>query len=478
MTAMKTVGLISLGCPKNLVDSEVMLGLLEKAGYRIVQQPSEADILIVNTCSFIEDAKKESVDTILEMSEYKTTLTPVPPPLASGRQASRGRVRERGRCKKLIVAGCLPQRYKNELAKLLPEVDLFIGTGEYHKIVELLNRSGVRASMRTGVKGAKAQRRKDANTVVMGIPKYIHTSVTPRKLATAKHAVYVKIAEGCFHGCSFCVIPKIRGKFRSRTINDITAEARRLVKNGARELNLIGQDTTSYGRDLKDGSSLSKLLHKLAGIRGDFWIRIMYAYPANITDELIETIAALPKVCKYLDIPIQHINDKILSLMRRRERGADIRMLIEKLRTKIPNITLRTSLIAGFPGETCKEFNELLSFVKEGHFNHLGVFVYSNEEGTYASRLKGSVSQGVKEERRKKIMEEQANVSKKLNNKLVGKIVRVLIESKKIARTEGQAPEIDGKTMFHVSGSMLKTGEFARLKITKAGQYDLTGELC
>lgn len=412
--------------------------MLEKAGYRIVQDPSTAEVLIVNTCGFIEDAKKESIDTILEMSGYKS-----------------------GNCKKLVVTGCLPQRYKGELAKLMPEVDLFVGTGEYQNIVSLLEglRSGERTILRT-----------------YESPQYIHNVSTPRKIATPKHAVYIKIAEGCFHGCSFCIIPKLRGRFRSRTITDIAKEASQLIDNGAKELNLIAQDTTSYGKDLKDGSSLSRLLKELSKIKGDFWIRVMYAYPTSITDELIDEIAGSSKICHYMDIPIQHISDKILKAMRRRESGKDIRKLISNLRFKIKDLTLRTSLIVGFPGETAKEFNELLKFVKEGHFNHLGVFTYSEEEGTYAAKLKDKIPQKIKEARREKIMQAQKKISLKYNKKLVGKTFKVLVDGSAIARSAGQAPEIDGITKFQ--GFSALVGEFANVEIVGASEYDLKGKIC
>ncbi|MBI2974839.1 MAG: 30S ribosomal protein S12 methylthiotransferase RimO [Deltaproteobacteria bacterium] len=466
---------MSLGCPKNLVDSEVMLGLLEKAGYKIVQNPAEAEILIVNTCGFIEDAKKESVDTILEMSGYKATPTP--------------RGEAKGKCKKLIVTGCLPQRYKSELAKLLPEVDLFIGTGEYHKIVELLchpeqpkeAKDPVNAIKRMGSFGRRPQDDRELAMQTINTPQYIHNATTPRKIATAKHAVYLKIAEGCFHGCSFCIIPKLRGKFRSRSMDDIAVEAKMLIDNGAKELNLIAQDTTSYGVDLKDGSNLAKLIERINNLKSDFWIRIMYAYPTSITDEFISAVQKLPKVCRYLDIPIQHVSDKILSAMRRKENGNDVRKIVAKLRTKMPDITLRTSLIVGFPGETKKEFMELLSFVREGHFNHLGAFTYSQEEGTYAAKLSGQVPKKVKEERRNAIMEAQAKVARRRNKGLVGKKLKILIEGENAGRITGQAPEIDGITFIEQSKSeaqKIKVGEFSSCVITGIKGYDLKGKLC
>ncbi len=435
---MRTVGLISLGCPKNLVDSEVMLGILENAGYSIVTDPSEAEVLIVNTCGFIEDAKKESVDAILEMAQYKST----------------------GKCKKLVVTGCLPQRYKSGLAKLLPEVDLFIGAGEYYRIAEILKFSG--------------------KNLFVGTPRYIHTASTPRKIATPKHAIYIKIAEGCYHGCSFCVIPRIRGKFRSRTVDDVVKEAEQLIASGAKELNLIGQDTTSYGVDLKDGTNLVKLLYRLSELKGDFWIRVMYAYPTSITDELIEAIATLPKVCKYLDVPIQHISDSVLSLMKRKEKGSDVRALLAKIRARIPGITMRTSLIVGFPGETKKAFGELLEFVRQGHFEYLGVFAYSKEEGTVAARLPNQISDRVKMNRRDIIMKAQKPVTKKLLGRWVGSTLKTLIDNSHTicGRTEGQAPDIDGITCIRQKPKRkINVGDMVNVKIVDVADYDLIGRI-
>jgi ribosomal protein S12 methylthiotransferase len=352
----------------------------------------------------------------------------------------------------------------------MPEVDLFVGTGEYQNIVELIGGEGV----------AGFSLHQPARTKVRysDQPTFIHTSATPRKIATPRHAVYVKIAEGCFHGCSFCIIPKIRGKFRSRTIEDIAKEAEALVKNGARELNLIAQDTTSYGVDLKDGTDLSKLLKRLERINGDFWIRVMYAYPTSITDDLIATVASSRKICSYLDIPIQHISDKILKAMHRKETGEEVRVLIRKIRKKMPEVTLRTSLIVGFPGETAKEFDELVEFVKEGLFDHVGVFTYSREEGTKASELSGQVPQGTALRRRARLMKAQALVSKRLNRKWVGQRIRALIDvadaehDEATARTQGQAPDIDGVTL--VKGRAC-AGEFADVKIIGVKGYDLVG---
>ncbi len=465
---MKNLCLVSLGCPKNLVDSEIMLGLLEKARYRLVAEPKNADVIIVNTCAFIGDAKKEAIDTVLEMAELKN-----------------------GRCKKLIVTGCLPQRYKDEIAGLFPEVDLFVGTGEYQNIVELLDacrlRGGKRGSSERAsfpFKAAGMTATSDACTKV-GVSKFIHNAKTPRKVSTPKHFAYVKIAEGCFHGCSFCIIPKIRGAFRSRTIADIVTEARALIKDGVKELILIAQDTSSYGRDLRDGSNLAALLRAIENIKGDFWIRVMYAYPTSITAELIDVFASSKKICRYVDVPIQHISDNILKAMRRKETMRDIRNLVGKLRASIEGVVLRTSLITGFPSEGKREFNELAGFVREGWFNHLGAFAYSREEGTHAAKLKSQVSQKISRERQNAIMEIQAEVSLARNLEMVGSSTRVLVDKveagKAMGRTCGQAPDIDGVTIVKFRRSsdarIVKTGCFIDVKITGCDHYDLTAEV-
>jgi len=456
---MKNLCLVSLGCPKNLVDSEIMLGLLEKARYRLVAEPKNADVIIVNTCAFIGDAKKEAIDTVLEMAELKN-----------------------GRCKKLIVTGCLPQRYKDEIAGLFPEVDLFVGTGEYQNIVKLI--AGTVAN-EIPAKNRGNDRVGDHSRTKVGVSKFIHNAKTPRKVSTPKHFAYVKIAEGCFHGCSFCIIPKIRGAFRSRTIADIVAEARALIKDGVKELILIAQDTSSYGRDLRDGSNLAALLRAIENIKGDFWIRVMYAYPTSITAELIDVFASSKKICRYVDVPIQHISDNILKAMRRKETMRDIRNLVGKLRASIEGVVLRTSLITGFPSEGKREFNELAGFVREGWFNHLGAFAYSREEGTFAAKLKPQVSQKIARERQNAIMEIQAEVSLARNLEMVGSSTRVLVDKveagKAMGRTCGQAPDIDGVTIVKFRRSsdarIVKTGCFIDVKITGCDHYDLTAEV-
>lgn len=443
----KTVGVVSLGCPKNLVDSEIMLGLLEKAGYRVVTNPAEAYIVLVNTCGFIEDAKRESIETVLEMANYKET----------------------GKAKYLVVTGCLPQKYKGDLVELFPEVDLFVGTGEYHQIAGLLT---------------KLLKKKVAGSAVysIGVPEYIHTAKTPRKLATPKHAVYIKIAEGCFHNCSFCSIPKMRGKFRSRGVKDIFTEARLLVKGGARELNLIAQDSTAYGRDLKTKDNIVTLLEKLTQISGEKWIRLLYAYPQSFSKGLVKLMKEFPEICRYIDIPIQHIDDAILFSMRRGRSEKKIRDLINHIKSEIPEIALRTTVITGFPGETEKQFNKLLKFIEEGWFDHVGAFTYSEEEGTHAAKMKGHISQKIKLARQKELMKTQKKVSRKKLKNMIGKRVKVLVEGVSEetnlppqARTEFQAPDIDG--VIYIDEGRPNTGEFNWVEITDSSDYDLVGRI-
>lgn len=441
----KNVGLISLGCPKNLVDSEIMLGLLEKAGYRLVTDPHSADIIIINTCGFIEDSKRESIETILEMAKIV--------------KGPKSIVRSQ---KKLVVTGCLAQRYKDEVLELFPEVDLFIGTGDYPRIVELLEKDH----------GKKHH---------IGLPEYIHTANVPRRIATAEHAVYVKIAEGCFHGCSFCAIPKMRGKFRSRAESDIVKEVKTLLKNGAKEINLIAQDTTSYGRDLKNGANIVTLLEKLVQISGEKWYRLMYTYPQSFKKEIVGLMKEFGDICKYIDIPIQHIDDDILESMRRGRSEKSVRKLIEYIKTELPEVTLRTSIITGFPGEKEKQHKKLLKFISEGWFDHVGVFKYSEEEGTAAAKLKGHVADKTKEARRKELMSIQKKISRKKMFAYKGARIKVLVdglinEKKGLyqARSEFQAPDIDGIT--YVTGK-LDIGKFYWVEIIGSSDYDLNAKV-
>lgn len=457
----KTVGIISLGCPKNLVDSEIMLGVLTQAGYRIVTDPSRADILIVNTCGFIEDAKRESIEAVVEMAHYK----------------------QNGKVRCLIVTGCLPQRYREELIGLFPEVDLFLGTGEYHRIVEFirgLKAGGGYAAARRN--RGSALRRCGLARLHVGVPEYIHTFKTPRKIATPPHTVYVKIAEGCFHGCSFCAIPKMRGRFRSRPAADIVSEVKHLIAGGAKELNLIAQDTTAYGRDLPGKENIVTLLEKIALVSGEKWIRLLYAYPQSFKRGVIKLMKETPEICRYIDIPIQHIDDRVLYNMRRGRPSNLIRNLIEHIKTGLPEITLRTTVITGFPGESDRQFEKLLGFIGQGYFDHVGAFAYSEEEGTPAARMKGHIPGKVKEERRRAILSVQKGISKRKLKEKVGRRLKVLIEGASAetnhlleGRAESQAPDIDG--VVYINEGRAEPGEFYYVEITGAYDYDLLGKV-
>jgi len=440
----RTVRLISLGCPKNLVDSEVMLGLLREKGW-VPTAKDEADVVIINTCSFIREAQEESIETILTMAAAK----------------------EKGKCRRLVVAGCLPQRYGRELVAELPEVDLFLGTGEFHRVADLLEKSA---------EGEFQQ--KD----FIGEPSYLYDHRTPRLITTAPGSVYIKISEGCSNYCSYCMIPKIRGKVRSRPLASILLEAEQAVSQGAREITLIAQDTTAYGRDLEDGTDLVGLLQGLAKIGGLRWIRLLYAHPAHVTPELIRLIRDEKKICKYLDLPLQHIHSRLLQAMNRPVSEKDVRELLGRLREEVPGITLRTSLMVGFPGETEKKFQKLLEFVRETRFDLLGVFRYSREEGTAAAEMKGQVSERIKARRYHQIMRLQKQISLRKQKKQIGSRVEVLVErpgkSTNVlweGRTQGQAPEVDGIT-FLTKGTC-RPGEIVKVQITEATSYDLYGEV-
>ena len=438
----ETVRMISLGCPKNLVDSEVMLGLLQEKGW-IPSAKDEAEVVIVNTCSFIREAQEEAVETILAMAAAK----------------------EKGKCRRLVVTGCLPQRFGPELLEELPEVDLFLGTGELHRIAELLEKSA---------KGELQQKQ------FIGQPRYLYDHQTPRLSTTGPGSLYIKIAEGCSNYCSYCVIPKIRGGLRSRKISSILLEAEQAVFRGVKEINLIAQDVTAYGQDLGDGTDLVYLLQGLAKIEGLRWIRLLYAHPAHITSELIHLIRAEKKICKYLDLPLQHVDDRILKAMNRPICEREVRELLGRLREEIPGIKLRTSLMVGFPGETEKSFNRLLEFVQEAQFELLGVFRYSKEKGTLAATLKGQVSEKIKAKRYHQIMRLQKQISLQKQKRLIGSRVAVLVErpgkSSNVlweGRTQGQAPEVDG-IIFLTKGSS-RPGEIVEAQITDATSYDLYG---
>jgi len=437
----ETVCLVSLGCPKNLVDSEVILGLLSKEGHPLTTDPLKAEILVVNTCSFIEEATKEAVETILQLS----------------------RLKKEGRCRLLIVSGCLPQRYGKVLEEELSDVDLFVGTGAFQNLPKLLSQKQKRKSF---------------------IPKstFLYNEKTPRILSTPSFIAYLKIAEGCSNACTFCTVPKIRGPYRSRKLQSVLEEAKKLADQGVQELILIGQDTTGYGRDLRDGTDLKKLLKYLVKVEGLRWIRILYSYPRteHFTDGLLELIAQEEKICPYLDLPLQHIDDEILKRMGRRIRGGEIRSLLKKIRTFLPEVSLRSSLIAGFPGEKESQFKALLDFVEEVQFDHLGVFKYSPEQGTPASRLPHPVPESVKEERLRVLMEVQKKISLKKYKKMVGRKKVILVEGpqreRRIlrGRLQIQAPEIDGSVFLH---GKARPGDWIEAQITQALPYDLVARI-
>lgn len=439
------VAFVSLGCDKNLVDSEHMLGLLNQGGFTLTSDEAKADVIVVNTCCFIEDAKKESIETILEVAQYK----------------------EIGHCKALIVTGCMAQRYKEELLKEIPEVDAILGTTSYDKIVEI-------AHQVLKEKGYRSQAFEIIDREII--------EDMPRILTTAGYFAYVKIAEGCDKHCTYCIIPKLRGKYRSRSMKPILSEVRQLAKDGVSEIILVAQDTTEYGCDLKDGSSLAQLLHEMGKIEGIEWIRLLYCYPESITDELITEIKENPKVCHYLDMPIQHASDTILKRMGRRSSLADLKKCIEKLRCQIPDITLRTTLIVGFPGETEEDFKILYDFVKTTRFDRLGVFTYSQEEDTPAAKMENQIEEEVKIKRRDAIMTLQNEISRELTASKVGQEMKVLIEGKLtnedvyIGRTYQDAPEIDGEVFIEYEGELL-SGDFVNIRITEANDYDLIGEV-
>lgn len=441
----KKVRLISLGCAKNLVDSEVMLGILQKKGWALTSA-EEADVVIINTCGFVRDAQEESIDTILAATAAK----------------------ERGTCGRVVVAGCLPQRFKKDLVSALPEVDLFVGTGEFPRIAELLDKSAKENS---------------PPRAFIGRPTYLYDHRTPRLLTSWPGSVYIKIAEGCSNHCAYCVIPRIRGNLRSRTIPSIMAEARAAAARGAKEINLIAQDITAYGMDRGGRTNLVQVLRSLATLEGLRWIRLLYAHPAHVTAELIRLIREEEKICKYLDLPLQHIDDRVLRNMNRPVSGVQIRDILFRLREEVPGIALRTSLMVGFPGESEKSFARLLDFVRETRFDHLGVFRYSREEGTPAASTRGQVPEKLKDERFHRIMALQKKISREKQKKFVGRNLLVLIERRGEpsdivweGRSERQAPEVDG-AVFIMKGKT-RPGEMANVKVTKTDAYDLYGEIC
>ncbi|MCA1618692.1 MAG: 30S ribosomal protein S12 methylthiotransferase RimO [Acidobacteria bacterium] len=448
---MKKVGFISLGCPKNLVDSEVMMGRLKQEGYEITSDAAEADTLVVNTCGFIDAAKKESVDAILEAARLKSE----------------------GKCQRLVVAGCLVERYRDELRAEMPEVDAFIGTSQINDI--------------TTVADSRVNTRQ-LPVLPLGnqTATYLYDESTPRVLATPGHFAYVKIAEGCDRPCAFCFIPQMRGHFRSRRFGSVVAEAKRLAEQGVRELILVAQDSSRYGEDLGERDALAHLMRELCGLEGVEWVRVMYTYPTHISDAFLDVLAAEPKAVKYLDMPLQHASQNVLKLMKRGGNRESLERLIARVRGRVPGIAVRTTFITGFPGETERDFEELLAFVREVEFDRVGVFTYSDEEGTPAFDLPGKVDPKVARKRRDRLMRAQSRISLKRNRARVGEVVRVLFEGVSEetdllwqGRTGAQAPEIDGCVLINDApeGFEPEPGRFVNVEITEAQEYDLVGRI-
>ena len=438
----RRVHLLTLGCPKNQVDSEIMLGVLARRGYEMVSDPEAADVLVVNTCAFITPAKEESIDAILDLAAVKA--------------ARPGR--------RLVVTGCLAQRYADDLETALPEVDVFVGTGDLLRIADAIEAPPAPAPI-----------------VYRGAQHVLPTHARAARVRTgAWWTAYVKVSEGCDHACSFCIIPKIRGRHESRPMDDLLAEAASLAAEGTVEICLIGQDLTAYGRDLAGDASLARLLRALAvRVPEVRWLRLLYAYPASVTDELLEVIADEPAVCTYLDMPLQHISDRLLRAMRRERSGAAIRRLIARIRRAVPAIALRTSFIVGFPGETEDDLAELCAFLAEAEFDHVGVFRYSREENTPAAALSGQVPEAVKAERWERVMAVQASVARRRAAAHRGRTIEVLVEGRDtrgrlVGRTRGQAPEIDGRTYLR---GRAQAGDLVRARIVGAETYDLIGEI-
>ncbi len=436
----KKVALISLGCSKNLVDSEHMLGILRDKGYEICIDEAEAEILIINTCAFIESAKEEAINCILEMAEYKKT----------------------GSCKLLIVTGCLAQRYSTQVQEEIPEVDIVLGTNAYTRITDVIEEY-------------------DFEEPVCLCP---NTPVSDEEIkrlrVTPPYTAYLRIADGCDNNCTYCIIPSIRGRYRSRRMEDIIEEARAMAKDGVKEVIVIAQDTTRYGKDLYGEYSLSKLLREICKVDGILWVRVHYCYPELVDDELIKTFKEEEKLCPYFDIPIQHCNDKVLRRMGRRTNKAEITALLDKIRKEIPDATIRTSIIVGFPGETEEQFKELCDFVREVKFDRLGVFAYSREEDTPAYKLNGQIDEEEKQKRQEVLMLIQSEISEENNNRKIGKVVKVLVEGRDAVikqyygRTKADSIEVDGKVFF-TSNKKINEGDFADVELTDALEYDFLG---
>lgn len=440
---------VSLGCDKNLVDTEVMLGLLAKKGHQLIDDETQADIVIVNTCCFIHDAKEESIQTILEMAQLKETAV----------------------LKKLIVTGCLAQRYKEEILEEIPEVDAVLGTTSYDEIAEVID----------GLFSDSPMERADARMIMKDVD-YLPETQKGRLVTTGGHFAYLKIAEGCDKHCTYCIIPKIRGNFRSVPMEELIDEAKELADQGVKELILVAQETTLYGKDIYGEKSLPRLLKALCKIQGLRWIRILYCYPEEITDELIQVIKEEPKICHYLDLPIQHASDAILKRMGRKTSKEQLISIIGKLREEIPDITLRTTLITGFPGETDEQHEELMDFVDQMEFERLGVFTYSPEEDTPAAEMPDQISEEIKQDRQAELMELQQDIVFDRNEDLIGEEMLVMIEGKVadenayVGRTYRDAPNVDG-LIFVNTDEELVSGDFAKVKVTGAMDYDLIGEL-
>ncbi|MGZ9584565.1 30S ribosomal protein S12 methylthiotransferase RimO [Paenibacillus marinisediminis] len=435
------IKVVTLGCDKNLVDSEIMSGLIHERGYELVENEEDATVIIVNTCGFIDAAKEESVNTILELADLKETAN----------------------LKALIVSGCLTQRYKEQLLEEMPEIDGIVGTGDFGKITTIVEEA---------LAGQKPY--------YVGNPVFNYEQALPRKVTTARYTAYVKIAEGCDNNCTFCSIPSMRGNFRSRTMESIIAEVTQLAEQGVKEISLIAQDSTNYGTDLYDSFKLPELLDKVSEVPGVEWVRLHYAYPGFFSDELIEMIANNPEICKYIDMPLQHSEDSVLKRMRRPGRQRDTRELVRKIRDRIPDVAIRTSIIVGFPGETDEDFDKLCDFVREIKFDRLGVFTYSNEDNTPAHRLPNHIDEDVKEWRANTLMELQREVSKGVSESRIGKVIPVLVERYDgrndvyIGRSHYDAPEIDGEVF--ISNTTCNIGDIAQVRITHALEFDLAGE--
>ena len=443
---MIKAGFVSLGCVKNLVDTEVMLGLLQDGGVELIDDPAEADILVVNTCGFIDAAKEESLQTILQMAEFKKT----------------------GRCRGLIVAGCLGQRYQQELLDEMPEVDVILGTAAWGRIQE---------AVAAALEGRRALFIDSLTT--------LYDEKTPRISTMPSYSAYVKVAEGCSNCCTYCVIPSVRGAFRSRPIESVVEEVRHLAQKGVREINLVAQDTTSYGKDLYGQPNLVALLTELAAIEGVEWIRLLYCYPRYFTDELIAYMASEPKICRYVDLPLQHIHDGVLQAMNRRDRQADIDLLLQKIRQAMPDVVLRTSFIVGFPGETEEQFAFLEQWLETARFDHVGVFTYSQEEGTAAGAMAEQVPEEVKQERYHRLMALQSKISEEINRSLEGRELEVIVtgldETRPeviLARSYREAPDVDGQIYVETSGQDgLKVGDSLKVRIAQGFSYDLVAEI-